>query len=53
MGGQGGCEWRSETFVKIPKKIWGGGGGGLGGGGGGGVVGLGVRVDVNGEVKFL
>ena len=33
----------------------GGGGGRVGGGGGGGVggvVGLGVRVDVNGEVKF-
>ena len=25
----------------------------FGGGGGGGGVGLGVRVDVNGEVKFL
>ena len=22
-GGQGGCEWRSEVFVKIPKKKWG------------------------------
>ena len=43
--GQGGCEWRSEAFVKIKKFFffffWGGGGGG------------GVRVDVNGEVKFL
>ena len=52
-GGQGGCEWRSEAFVKIKKKMllffWGGGVGGVGGGG----VGLGVRVDVNGEVKFL
>ena len=31
-GVQGGCEWRSETFVKIQKKnifFW--GGGGLGG----------------------
>ena len=40
MGGQGGCEWRSEAFVKIQKKIiyffWGGGGGGSGRGGGGG-----------------
>ena len=31
-GGQGRCEWRSEAFVKIQKKIffffWGGGGGG-------------------------
>ena len=40
-GGQGGCEWRSEAFVKIQKKKYfffeGGGGGGpvLGGGGGG------------------
>ena len=34
---QGGCEWRSEAFVKIQKKIlffWGGGGSGRGGGGG-------------------
>ena len=84
--GQGGCEWKSEAFVKIQKNIfffWGGGGGGqggcerrseafvkiqkiniffgVGGGGGGwggrvgkgGGVRLGVRVDVNGEVKFL
>ena len=42
MGGQGGCELRSEAFVKIQKKK-------IGGGGGGG----GVRVDVNGEVKLL
>ena len=31
-GGQGGCEWRSEAFVKIQKKkffFFGGGGGGL------------------------
>ena len=49
-GGQGGCERRSEAFVKIPKKIffWGGGVGGGSGRGGGG-----VRVDVNGEVKLL
>ena len=47
-GGQGRCERRSEAFVKIQKKIWGGGGGG-----GGGRVGGGVRVDVNGEVKLL
>ena len=61
MGGdQGGWERRIEAFVKILKKniyfFWGGGGGvGSGGGGGGGQghrVG-GVRVDVNGEVKFL
>ena len=47
-GGQGGCERRTEVFVKIQKKIffffW--GGGGLGGGGG-------VRVDVNQELKFF
>ena len=24
-GGQGGCEWRSEAFVKIQKKKFGGG----------------------------
>ena len=45
-GGQGGCELRSEAFVKIQKKKFGGGGGGWGSGGG-------VRVDVNGEVKLL
>ena len=44
VGGQGGWERRIEAFVKIQKKnIF----------GGGGFVGLGVRVDVNGEVKFL
>ena len=93
LGGQGGCERRSEAFVKIQEKIlyiyiffflgggggsgrvgggFGGGGSGwmwtgrwsfcenskiyffLGGGRGGGWVwGGGVRVDVNGEVKFL
>ena len=55
-GGGGGGEWgdqgryeqRSEVFVKFQKKKYiffflGGGGGGGGG----------VRVDVNGEVKFL
>ena len=53
-GGQGGCERRTEVFVKIQKKIffffffWGGGFGGGGGGGGGG-----VRVDVNQELKFF
>ena len=54
--GQGGCEWRSEAFVKIQNKIffffWGGGGGGLGPGGEGLVWG-GVRVDGNREVKLL
>ena len=49
-GGQGGCEWRSEAFVKIKKKKWGGGGDRVGGGGGGGG---GVRVDGNGELKLL
>ena len=49
-GGQGGWERRIEAFVKIQKKkyFFLGGGGGVGGGGGGV-----VRVDVNGEVKFL
>ena len=42
-GGQGGCEQRSEAFVKIQKN----GGGQVGGSG------LGGRVDVNGEVKLL
>ena len=52
VGGQGGCEWSSDAFVKIKKKniffFWGGGSGQ----GGGGSVG-GVRVDGNGEVKLL
>ena len=53
-GGQGGWEQRIEAFVKIQKKIFFGGGGGVGGGSGGGASGGGgVRVDVNGEVKFL
>ena len=42
--------------MKIQKKkfFFGGGGSGRGGGGGrGGVFGLGVRVDVNEELKFL
>ena len=51
-GGQGGCEWRSEAFVKIQKKIFfffffGGGGSGQG-------VGLGgVWVDGYGELELL
>ena len=45
-GVQGGCEWRSEAFVKIQKKKIGEGGVGSGGGGG-------VRVNVYGEVKLL
>ena len=43
-GGQGRCERRSEAFVKIQKRYF----FFLGGGGG-----LGVRVDVNREVKLL
>ena len=44
---QGGCELRSEAFVKIQKKnIFFLGGGGVGSRGGGG----GVRVNMNGEV---
>ena len=60
-GGQGGWERRIEAFVKIENSnffffLGGGGGGGVGsgeGGLGGGESGWGVRVDVNGEVKFL
>ena len=43
LGGQGGCERRTEVFVKIKKKkkyfffFWGGGG----------------QVDVNQELKFF
>ena len=56
--GQGAGERRIEAFVKIKKKnfffffFFGGGGGQVGGVGGGKRVG-GVRVDVNGEEKFL
>ena len=57
MGGQVGWERRIEAFVKIQKKkIFFLGGGGVGSGegvGGVGASGWGVRVDVNGEVKFL
>ena len=35
-GGQGRCEWRSEFFVRIQKKMGGVRGSGLGGGGGSG-----------------
>ena len=50
LDGQGGCERRSEAFVKIQKKIFfffflGGGGGGGGREGGGAVVRSGVRVE--------
>ena len=41
-GGQGGCEWRSEAFVKIrkkKKKFFFGGGGGVRLGGGSGWMG--------------
>ena len=52
-GGQGGCEWRSEAFVKIQNSknlffFFLGGGSGQGGGRVGG-----VRVDGNGEVKLV
>ena len=57
LGGQGGWERRIEAIVKMQKKknfffffFLGGGGGG---GGASGWAGWGVRVDVNGEVKFL
>ena len=53
VGGQGGCERRIEVFVKIQKKKSLGGGGRGGGRWDGGRVGLGVRVDVNNELKFL
>ena len=43
--GQGGCERRTEVFVKIQKKNW--GGGGVGGSVGGVGLGWGVRVDAN------
>ena len=50
MGGQGGCEWRSEAFMKIRKKIYVFFGGmGLGTGGSG----WGVRVNGNREVKLV
>ena len=54
MGGQSGCEQRIEVFVKIQKKKFflGGGFGSVGGGGGGGGR-VGVRVNVNEELKFL
>ena len=44
LGGQGGCEWRSEVFVKIQKKkknYFLGGGVGSGGWEGGGLGGSG------------
>ena len=56
MGGQSGRERRIEIFVKIQKKnffFFLGGGGSVGGRGVGRLVGGGVRVDVNVELKFL
>ena len=52
-GEQGGCEWRSEAFVKIQKKKLGGGEVGWGMGSGGVGLGGGARVDGNGELKLL
>ena len=57
LGGQGGCEWRSKVFVKIPKKKkieggWVGVGGGGGWGGGGGRVQSGVGVGEVGVARF-
>ena len=48
-GGQGGCERKIEAFLKIQKKNFFFGGVGVGGR----VVGGGVRVDENEELKFL
>ena len=42
-----------EVFGKIHQKKSGGGSGGVRSGGGGGVGLVGVRVDVNEELKFL
>ena len=53
MGGLGGCEWRSEAFVKIQKKKYYFFFGGGVRSGGGGQVGGGVRVDGNRELKLL
>ena len=52
LGGQGGCELRSEAFVKIQKKIFFFGGGVGWGLGSWGQVG-GIRVDGNREVKLV
>ena len=45
-GCQGGCDPRIEFLGKFTQRK-------LGGGGGGGVGFVGVRVDVNEELKFL
>ena len=47
LGGQGGWERRIEVFVKIQKKTF------FFGGGVSGWDGMGVRVGVNEELKFL
>ena len=53
-GGQGGCERTIEVLLKIQKtNIFFGEGVGSLGGGGGGSGWVGVRVDVNEELKFL
>ena len=57
LGGQGGCERRSEAFVKIQKKIIKNGGVGGGVGGGGSDQGLGwggevARFAVGGDVGY-
>ena len=49
LEGQGRCEQRSEVFVKIQKNIGGSGWGCQDGC----ERGVGVRVDVNSELKFL
>ena len=50
FGGQGGCDRRIEVFGKIHTKKFRGSGGVKWGVG---LVGGGVRVDVNEELKFL
>ena len=50
LGGQVGCDRRIEHFGKIHTQKFRGGGSVRGGGGGGG---LGVRANVNEELKFL
>ena len=56
LGGQGGCEWRSEAFVKIQKKnfFFLGGGGVRSGGGsgwGGGQCGWERRIEAFVKIK--
>ena len=52
MGGQGGCEQRSEVIVKFKKKYFGGGGGVSGSGGSAGGVRV-IEVIVKMQVKLL